>query len=118
MKAEEKTIKPIVLKNNENGDVFTLEFNRESVKFAESKGFTLDAVEMSPMTALPDLFYYAFRMHHRNIGRNQTDKILFDDLGGLSDVIIERLGELYTKPYTDLIQSEENSKNSKMSVEL
>lgn len=111
-------VKPITLTNTENGDKFVLEFNRESVKFAESKGFSIANVENSPMSALPDLFYYAFRMHHRNINRMQTDKILFEDLGGMSDALIERLGQLYAKPFDDLIQSEDNAKNSKMSVEL
>lgn len=116
--SEEKKISPIVLTNNENGDKFTLEFNRESIRYAESKGFNTNAIENAPMTAIPDLFYYAFRMHHRNVSRMQTDKILFEDLGGLSDAMIERLGELYTKPFDDLLQGEENAKKSKMSVQL
>lgn len=117
MKAEDK-IKPIIITNTENGDKFTLEFNRESIRYAESKGFDVQKVDSNPMSALPDLFYFAFRMHHRNISKATTDKILFEDLGGMSDAMIERLGQLYAKPFEDLIQSENNAKNSKMSVEL
>lgn len=114
----EVKIKPIVLTNEENGDKFTLEFNRESIRFAESKGFDISHVENAPMSAIPDLFYFAFRMHHRNLTHAQTDKILFEDLGGLSDELIERLGELYAKPFDDLLQGESNAKKCKMSIQL
>lgn len=114
----EERVRPIVLKDTENGDSFTLEFNRESVKFAESKGFKAEDIQNAPMTKIPELFYYAFRMHHRAIPRDKTDKILYDDLGGLSEALIERLVTLYIAPYECLIQNEENAKNSKMTVEL
>lgn len=108
-------VKPIVLKDTENGDEFTLEFNRESVRFAESKGFNLDDLLQKPVTTVPDFFYYAFRMHHRALARNKVDAI-FEELGGLTAPMIERLTELYTAPYDALIQDEEGLKNSKLTV--
>lgn len=96
-------IKPIVLTDTENGDKFTLEFSRESVKFAEMHGFNMDDVEKYPMTKIPELFYYAFRMHHKNIARDKTDKIFFNDLGGISSAVVERLGLLYAAPLKHLL---------------
>lgn len=113
----EEKIKPIVIKDDENGDVFTLEFNRESVKFAELKGFNVANITDKPMTTLPDLFYYAFRMHHKNLSREKVDKI-YDKLGGLTTAMIERLGALYAAPFETLIQEEDKLKNSHMTVEM
>lgn len=110
-------IKPITIKDEDNGDVFTLEFNRESVKYSELKGFKIVDITDKPMTALPDLFYYAFRMHHKSLSREKVDKI-YDKLGGLTTAMIERLGALYAAPFETLIQDEDNLKNSKMTVEM
>ena len=110
-------IKPIVLTDSENGDVFTLEFNRESVKYAEMKGFNIDDIANKPMTAIPNLFYFAFRMHHKSVSREKIDKV-YDKLGGLTTAMVERLGALYAEPFEALIQDEEDLKNSKMTVEM
>lgn len=110
-------VNPIVLRNEETGDAYTLEFNRESVRFAEARGFNIDDVSRYPMTKVPELFYYAFRMHHKNVSREKTDRILFEDLGGLPDGMAERLGALYAVPFEALTSGEENRKNSRMTVE-
>ena len=110
-------INPIVLTNNETGDVYTLEFNRESVRFAEARGFDIDDVSKYPMSKLPELFYYAFRMHHKSVSRERADRILFDDLGGMPEGMAERLGALYAAPFEALTNKGEKSKNSKMTVE-
>lgn len=109
-------MKPIILKNKDTE--YTLEFNRESVKFAEMKGFKFEDVANFPMNKIPELFYYAFRMHHKNVAREKTDKIL-DEMGGLPEGFIERLVELYTAPFDFLTVSEDGErKNSKWTVEL
>ena len=112
-----EVVKPIVLTDTTNGDKFTLEFNRESVRFAEMKGFKIDDVSEKPMTALPMLFYFAFRMHHKALPKDKVDK-LFEEMGGLTEAMIERLGQLYAMPFNSLIQDEEELKNSKVTVEL
>lgn len=113
-------VKPIVLHDNENGVDYTLEFNRESVKFAEARGFDISDVSKFPMTKLPELFFYSFRMHHRNVSRERTDRILFDDLGGMPEGMGERLGELYAAPFEALTNNANagEEKNGKMTVEL
>ncbi len=109
--------KPIILKNKDTD--YTLEFNRESVKFAEMRGFKVEDLAQYPMTKIPELFFYAFRMHHKNIAREKTDKIL-DELGGLPEGFLERLAELYTAPYEFLtvVAEGEERKNSKWTVEM
>lgn len=117
MAKKENELKPIVLTDTETGDVYTLEFTRETVKFAELKGFNIDNIDKFPMTTIPDLFYYAFRAHHKNVARNRTDEILTEDLGGLPDGMLARLVELYYKPFDCLLNKEETVKNAKMTVE-
>ena len=112
-------VNPIVITHKETGDKYTLEFSRETVKFAESRGFAVNEVGDYPMTKLPELFYYSFRMHHKNMARSQTDAIMFDDLKGLYPEFIERLVQLYAAPMQALVKDEEDSgKNSKMTVEM
>ena len=111
-------IRPIILHDEENGVDYTLEFNRETVRFAEARGFDMDDVAKYPMTKLPELFFYAFRMHHKSISREKTDRILFDDLGGMPEGMAERLGALYAAPFEALTNRDKEVKNSKMTVEM
>lgn len=111
-------VKPIIITMDDNTQ-YTLEFNRESIKFAEMRGFNVDDVALYPMTKLPELFFYAFRMHHKNVSREKTDKILFEELGGIPEGMIERLAELYQAPFEVLsVVSEDERKNSKVKVEM
>ena len=102
-------VKPIVVTDDETGMEFTLEFNRESVRFAESRGFKILDVGDYPMTKIPELWFYAFRMHHKNVARAKTDALLYG-LGGIPDGLLERLGELYAAPFSVLTdgQTDEN----------
>lgn len=114
-----ETVKPIIIHDTENGIDYTLEFNRDSVKFAEQRGFSIDDVGRYPMTKIPELFFYAFRMHHMNVSREKTDRILFEGLGGLPEGVAERLGALYSAPFDSLSRaSGDKGKNLKVTVEL
>lgn len=112
-----ENIKPILLTDNETGEEYTLEFNRESIRFAEARGFDISDVGKYPMTKLPELFYYAFRMHHKSVSREKTDRILFEYLGGMPDGMAERLGALYSAPFEALTATEGTEKNVRMTVE-
>ena len=113
-------VKPLVLIDNETGERYSLEFSRESVKFAEARGFAIEDSVKFPQTKIPDLFYFAFRKNHRNISRERTDRMLYDDLQGLSTAAIERLLMLYQEPQNALIRTDEDGepKNARMTVEL
>ena len=112
-------ISPIVITLEDTKETFTLEFNRETIKFAESRGFRPEDLANFPMTKVPELFFYAFRMHHKNVSREKTDRIINDYFGGISEIpdgVMERLGELYALPFTTLEDNE--GKKGKVTVQL
>jgi hypothetical protein len=77
---------------------YTLDFSRETAVFAQERGFDPDDLKKKPTVFIPELFWYALRMHHRNIARNQADKLrekLFPN--GLTTELIVRLIELYNQ---------------------
>jgi len=112
-------VKPITLRDTKTGDVFVLEFNRSSIKYAESRGFNIQALSDNgvSMTLIEELFYYAFRMHFPEKSKADTDKILYEKLGGMPDGMLERLVELYAVPLNTLVQTEESAKNASMTAE-
>ena len=110
-KETKELAKPIRLVDNETGESYILEFDRDTVRWAEQRGFDPDLVTKFPMTVGADFFFYAFRMHHRNIARDKTDKILFDYLGGINETtgkILARLMELYYQTFDSLADKAEN----------
>ena len=107
-------VNPIIL-TMEDGTEYTLEFSRKSIEFAEKRGFKMDELGDYMMTRVPELFYYSFRMHHPMMTKKPTDEILFDKLGGMSEEMLTRLGELHAQGYESLINSDE-SKNSKVTI--
>lgn len=113
---EEKKVKPIIITDNETGDEYTLEFTRETVKYAEARGFNLDDIDKFPMTKTEELFYYAFKAHHKGISPSKVNEILWNDLGGMPEGMVGRLAELYVLPFNSMKQNEGETKNSKMSV--
>ena len=112
------TVNPITIRDTETGDVFTLEFDRESVKFAESRGFKIEDVGDFPMTKIPELFWYAFRKNHKRVSKEQAERIL-DLIGGLRPGLMERLGQLYALPFNALTNNDDDGeeKNGRMTVE-
>ena len=118
-------VEPIRFSYKDNDAQYVLEFNRRTVRFAESKGFPLtpfnaeSIVQDMPFTVLEDLFYYAFQMHHQGMSKTLTDKILYDDFGGLSNDMMAHLIALYLQTYTALINTEEGkTKNPNLILEL
>lgn len=110
-----KNIKPIVLQFAD-GVEYTLEFSRETVVYAERQGFRTDDIDSMVMTRVTELFYYAFRMHHPTVKKEKTDKILFEDLGGITEAITDRLLELYNVPFESLINEEGTPKNANLTI--
>lgn len=119
MELKEK-VNPIKITDDETGKVYILDFNRETVKFAEDRGFTWDDVGDRTATLVPLLWYTAFRRYDPRIGLDKTSKML-EDLGGMKPKWIKRLHELWDQALAPLIgedDDDESVKNAKMTVEL
>lgn len=112
-------VQPIKITDKESDVTYTLDFCRDSVRFAEARGFKTDDVSDYPVTKIPEFWFYAFRMHHKNVAKNQTDALL-DKMGGMTPQIAARLIELYNQAATsNNIQDDEDlAKNAKVTVEL
>ena len=112
-------MQPVRVNDNKTGMAYELDFSRESVKFAENRGFKVDELTVFPVTRIPELFYYAFRKNHKNVARSQTDALL-DGMGGMTSALLERLVQLYNQAaLTHLIATDEDAaKNAEVTVEL
>lgn len=120
----EDRIQPIRITDNETGEVFELDFSRESVIFTDrlfrNAGIKMEEIADSVNEGIPLFWYCAFRAKHKNVSRAKADA-LRDKLGGLTPNITDRLINLYTQATmaNNVVQSEEDlSKNSRMTVEL
>lgn len=111
-----ENVKPVIIHDNENDRDYTLEFSRETIKFAEGRGFKLQDVDDFPMSKIPEFFWYAFRMHHPSVSLNQAEKLL-DRMGGLNEALARRLGELWAVPFSTL-NPNGDEKNLTVTVDL
>lgn len=103
--------KPMVIADPDEGREYTLEFSRKSVAKTEQAGLDINQLESKSMTMIPIMFWGAFLMHHPHMTREQTDKILFDGLGGLTGDELTHLGKLYAEPFQTLVAVEEQEAN-------
>ena len=111
-----ENVKPVIIHDNENDRDYTLEFSRETIKFAEGRGFKLQDVDDFPMSKIPEFFWYAFRMHHPSVSLNQAEKLL-ERMGGLNEALARRLGELWAVPFSTL-NPNGDEKNLTVTVDL
>ena len=111
-------LRPILITDNETGDKYVLEFNAESVSFAEERRFKITDVDDYIVTGVRDLFYYAFRMHHKMLPKEKILKI-YEDTKPLPQGFIKRLIDLYLRPMKEIVASDDSErKNARMTVEL
>jgi hypothetical protein len=115
-------VKPIIIKDNETGEPkYTLEFNRQAVRFAERSGFDISEVAKFPLTNIPRLFSLSFRMHHRGVTQKEAEDIYENLPNSSKSALLQRLVELYNVPLTSLVSEEEDGndeKNARLSLEL
>ena len=118
MAKTENQVNPMRLIDPDSGETFVLEFSRDSVRFADQRGFKITEMTDFPQTNIPAFFFYAFRKNHKNVARSKTDAML-EEMGGLTATELERLVQLYNQPNESLIITDEGGrKNSRMTVEL
>lgn len=116
-KSKREKLSPMIITDPDESKEYTLEFSRKSVARAEQAGLDVNQLDSKSMTMIPLLFWGAFLMHHPHMTREQTDRILFDGLGGLNEKEMEYLGKLYAAPFQTLIASEDEGTNPrKMAV--
>ena len=115
----DERINPIKLTNNKTGEVFELDFNRETLFVMDRDGFKIEEVADFPTTNIPKLFFYSFRKNHRKMTKAQTDHILQDVLHGITPKMLERLVLLYNQAATanNVQEDEDLEKNSDVTVE-
>ena len=86
------------------GNTYTLEYTRKSVKRMESRGFVFSEIETKPVTRMPELFAGAFLAHHSGIKQEIIDKIYngFDEkedlIGALIEMYADTIGTLMENP--------------------
>ncbi len=112
-----ENVKPVVIHDIENEKDYTLEFNRDSIKFAEVRGFKVEDCDNFPMTKVPEFFWYAFRMHHPSVSLAFAEKML-DRMGGMSEPLAQRLGELWAVPFATLTHKDGDEKNVTVTMDL
>lgn len=108
-KKEEKKMAKQINFNYEGND-YTLEYTRRTVREMERKGFVATDVERMPMTMLPQLFEGAFLSKHRYLKKDKIEEIF--DLFKNKDELIGKLAEMYNEPIMALVEDpEDNEKN-------
>ena len=111
-------INPIIL--HDKGQDYVLDFDLESVKFAEALGFIWDEMATKPATMIPNLWFAAFRRYNKKVSRREADELL-EKIGGMTKEISNRLAELYFQAISGLISDEDSAderKNAEVTVEL
>ena len=109
-------VNPMIITDPDEGREYTLEFSRKTVSKTEQAGLDVNQLESKGMTMIPILFWGAFLMHHPYMTREQTDKILFDGLGGMSAEEMAHLGKLYAEPFQTLVANEGVENPRRMAV--
>ena len=114
--SKSKRVEPMVITDPEESREYTLEYSRKTVSRVEQMGLDINQIESKSMTMIPLLFWGAFLMHHPHMTKEQTDKILFDGLGGLTAEEMEYLGKLYAEPFQTLVATSEETGNPRKMV--
>ena len=79
------------------GEVFTLEYDRMSVKLLENAGFVLDEFLTKPMNNIELAFAGAFLKHHKKLPQTKIDEIFAEckDKSKLVTTLSKMIQETY-----------------------
>lgn len=114
-------VNPIKITDKETNHVYILDFDRESIKFAESQGFDWHLMRSQTITMTELLWYCAFRRYDKKISREKAVSMLYA-LGGMREAWMDRLTDLWLQGMESLVAdesvSEDDAKNAKMTVTL
>lgn len=93
-----------------DGEDYTLEFSRRTVRDMEASGFKLADIKNKPMTAYPILFRGAFKCHHRRMDDAVADRIYAQITS--KEAFIEKLVEMYVDTMNTLFEEPEESEKN------
>ena len=112
-------IAPIFITDNDTGEKYELDFNRETIYLMDKNGFAVDEETLRFPSNFKKLFRYAMRKNHRKVPDTKIDA-LYQKMGGLTDKMIERLIQLYwqTAAANNIQEQEELDENPRVTVEL
>ena len=113
-----RTIRPLRMTAND-GTQYMLEFDRYTIKRAESAGFDISAGGKSPVSYIEDLFFYSFMKNHaRDVSRSESKTLWGEIPSAQRALVIERLVELYTLPINALFDADnDEGKNRNAALE-
>ena len=93
-----------------DGQKYTLEFTKKSIKEMEANGFRIDKLNEMPITAVSELFAGAFIAHHKFLKKNVVEE-LFNGITKKED-LFATLVEMYTEPYSALMNDPEDGEGN------
>lgn len=116
----QERVLPARLTDDRTGQVYELDFSRESIVFAERNKFKLEEALEYPVTGIRDLFYYSFRKNHRSVSRDKIDKMADRFGGALPEELVKRLIQLYQQAQSAnaIVADEGAVKNAGFTLEL
>ena len=101
-KVEDKKITQITLRDKQ-GNSYTLEFNKRTVKAMERNGFKMDTDY--PYTMVDDLFRGAFQMHHKGMMRERIEEIWAAQTK--KEDLLTALIQIYNAPMEEMMSDAE-----------
>lgn len=101
-KVEDKKITQITLRDKQ-GNTYTLEFNKRTVKAMERNGFKMDTDY--PYTMVDDLFRGAFQMHHKGMMRERIEEIWAAQTK--KEDLLTALIQIYNAPMEEMMSDAE-----------
>lgn len=104
---QDQDFSKIIMKDDE-GNKYTLEFNRRIVERMENNGFKLDTDR--PNTMITDLLIGALTMHHKGMTKERALEIW--DCQRKKDELLTALTRMYMKPLNDLMAEPEGDDDS------
>lgn len=93
-----------------NGDKYTLEYDRSTIKLLENAGFVLEEFLRKPMNNIELVFSGAFIKNHRNLSQTTIDEIFnkVKDKTGL----LQALQKMIQDSYESLLEEPEDDEGN------
>lgn len=93
-----------------NGNKFTLEYTRDTVRQMERAGFNIDSAMDTPLTSVETLFTGAFLANHGKAVKDRIpEKIL---KGGIPKDMFGKLIEMYNEPISEMFDEGEDNEGN------